>query len=469
MLIDIVIIIVYLLLINIVGICSSKVSDMKSYFLGDNKLPWPAVCLSIAATETSALTVISLPGLAYISGIGFLQIAAGYIIGRIFVAVFLIPQYYGGKLQTVYEYLQIKFGVMPRTLVSIIFHITRLIADAIRLFATSIPLAMLMGIDHRFAILIMGGATLIYTLWGGIRSVVIIDSIQFFLYLSCAFITLPLVCQLMGFSFIDVFSAIPAERLSILKNTGNYSPLTGIICGTMLSIASHGTDHLMVQRVLSCAGESGAKKAMVWSGIIVFFQMALFLLAGLFIAQLFGNRHFARPDEIMPAFIVENVPAGLRGIMLAGILSAAMSSLSSTINSLSASTAMDILHIDKKNISREKQLKFSKLISLFWMIVLVLAAMPFSNTQSPLIELGLGISSLVYGGVLAIFLEARFSKKMSDKSAVAGMLLGITATIALTNLFNIFWTWYIPIGLCTAIATSFFLDKITKKFYRNPL
>jgi len=469
MIIDITIIIVYLLLINIVGVCSSKASDMKAYFLGDNKLPWPTVCLSIAATETSALTVISLPGLAYVSGTGFLQIAAGYIIGRIFVAIFLIPQYYEGKLQTVYEYLQIKFGAVPRTLVSVIFHITRLIADAIRLFATSIPLAMLMGIDYKLAILIMGGATLIYTLWGGIRSVIIIDSIQFFLYLSCALITLFLICHFMDLSFTEIFSTIPAERLNILGNTGNYNPLAGIICGTMLSVASHGTDHLMVQRVLSCADESGARKAMVWSGIIVFFQIALFLLAGLFIAQLFGDRYFAKPDEIMPAFIIENVPSGIRGLMLAGILSAAMSTLSSTINSLSASTAIDILRIDKKNLSREKQLRCSKLISLFWAVVLISTATLFNNTQSSLIELGLSVSSLVYGGVLAIFLEARFSKTISDKSAVAGMLLGIAVTITLTRLFNIFWTWYIPIGLCAALATGFFIDKITKQLYRKPL
>ncbi|MCL1911056.1 MAG: sodium:solute symporter [Leptospirales bacterium] len=468
MIIDMTIIIVYLLLINVVGICSSKVSDMKSYFLGDNKLPWPAVCLSIAATETSALTVISLPGLAYVSGIGFLQIAAGYIIGRVLVAVFLIPQYYDGKLQTVYEYLQIKFGVMPRTLVSVMFHITRLIADAIRLFATSIPLAMLMGIDYRLAILIIGAATLVYTLWGGIRSVVIIDSIQFFLYLFCALITPPLVCYLMGLSFTDVFSAIPAAQLGIFENTGSYNPLAGVICGTLLSVASHGTDHLMVQRVLSCAGKREAKKAMVWSGIIVFFQIALFLLAGLFIAQLFGGRYFDKPDEIMPAFIIGNVPAGIRGLMLAGILAAAMSTFSSTINSLSASTAIDILRIDKKNLSPENQLKISKLISLFWMIVLILSATPFGDTRSSLVELGLSVSSLVYGGVLAIFLEARFYKNMSDKAAVAGMLAGIAATIVLTNLFNIFWTWYIPIGLCTALTVSFFLDKIIKQLYRKP-
>ncbi|MDR3238443.1 MAG: sodium:solute symporter [Spirochaetia bacterium] len=470
MILDVTIIAAYLLIINIVGICSSKARDMKDYFLGGNRLPWPAVCLSIVATETSTLTLISIPGLAYTSGIGFLQIAAGYIAGRVLVAVFLIPQYYEGRLHTVYEYLQLKFGPMPRVAVSLLFHITRLFADAIRLFATAIPLAMLMGCDYRLAVLMLGLATIMYTLSGGIRSVVIIDSIQFFLYILCAAIALLIIPSLMDSSFTDIFFSIPPERLKVLSGFSSdwlkgYNPLSGFICGTMLSVASHGTDHLMVQRVLSCADEYRAKKAMIWSGIIVFFQIALFLLTGLFIMQLFGARAFDKPDEIMPAFIIENVPHGLRGLMLAGMFAAAMSSLSSTVNSLSASSAMDILRLDKKIESPAKQLRLSKYISVFWMAVIMLTAMLLRGNKSPLVELGLGISSLVYGGVLAVFVEARFFKNMSDKAAVFGMLAGSAGTIILARAFDIFWTWYIPIGFLIAAMVSFFLDKIIKKIF----
>jgi SSS family transporter len=427
-------------------------------------------CFSIVATETSSLTFISIPGLAYTTGVGFMQIAMGYLIGRVLVALFLIPEYYRGKLHTVYEYLQIRFGYSPRLAVSVLFHVTRILADGIRLFATAIPLAMLMGWgDYRMAILIMGVTTLLYTLYGGIRSVVVIDTIQLFIYLAGAFIGLFTVVHLTGSSFADLFMSIPAEKLNIFSTgfsggsfhifTG-YNIVSGLLGGAMLSLASHGTDHLMVQRVLACSSESSAKKAMVWSGIVVLSQFALFLVLGLFIMIFMQSRHFDRPDEIMPYFIINHIPAGLRGIMLAGIFAAAMSSLASTVNSLSASTVMDILRLHEKSGSPEKQVRMSRLISLFWTAVLVIIAMSLSDTKSPLVELGLGISSLIYGGVLAMFFQARFFRNFSDRAAIAGMFCGIAFTVAISRLFVVFWPWFIPVGFIVSLSASSALNSL---------
>ena len=470
MVLDAVIIGVYLLIINVIGVLSVKAKNMKDYFLGDNRISWPVACLSIVATETSTLTFISVPGLAYVSGLGFLQIAAGYIIGRIVVAIFFIPRYYRGQLSTVYEFLQLHFGTTPRVIVSVLFHIIRLLSDAIRLFATAIPLAFLIGWggDYRLAIIIIGATTVVYTLTGGIGAVVITDAIQFILYLSSAVVAVIFTCHIMDTSFLDMFTKIPPEQLMVITGLDSgfwglfkgYNPISGLLCGALLSIASHGTDHMMVQRVLSCKDETGAKKAMVWSGIIVFFQMALFLLLGLFIMVLFEGRFFDKPDEIMPEFIIGSIPSGLRGLMLAGLFSAAMSSLSSTINSLSASTAMDILRIDKRIESEKKQLTVSRCISFFWMIIIVLIALSLNDSKSPLVELGLGIASLVYGGMLAIFFQARFSEKVSSVAAISGMITGIIVTLAVSIVFDVFWTWNIPIGFVTALVVSMFVDKI---------
>ena len=472
--IDIAIILVYILVINLIGVFAVKAVNMKDYFLGDNRISWPAACISIVATETSTLTYISVPGLAYVSGMGFLQIAAGYIIGRIIVAVVFIPRYYRGQLHTVYEFLQIHFGPTPRVIVSVLFHITRLFADAIRLFATAIPLAILIGwgSDYRLAIIIISTATIMYTLIGGISAVVITDVLQFILYFSCAIISVFFICHLADTSFFDMFAKIPPERFQVITGLDNgfwglfkgYNPISGLLCGAMLSVASHGTDHMMVQRVLACKDEAGAKKAMVWSGVVVFLQMALFLLLGLFILVLFEGRLFERPDEIMPEFIIGSIPTGLRGFMLAGIFSAAMSSLSSTINSLSASTAMDILRIDKKIESERKQLTVSRWISFFWMVVITLIALSLSDSKSSLVELGLGIASLVYGGMLAIFFQARFNKNISSHAAITGMLAGIIMTLIASIFFDVFWTWSIPIGFTTAIFVSMFVDKIQRVF-----
>lgn len=181
MILDIIIIGIYLVVINVVGIASSRAKNMQDYFLGGREVPWILASLSIVATETSTLTFISIPGLAYISGTGFLHVALGYIAGRIFVALVLLPAYFKGNARTVYEYLQQRFGEMPRRVIAVIFHITRILADGIRLFATAIPLAMLLGMDNYWLpVLLIGLSTFIYTYYGGIRSVIVVDTIQFF-------------------------------------------------------------------------------------------------------------------------------------------------------------------------------------------------------------------------------------------------------------------------------------------------
>lgn len=460
--IDIVIIFAYLILINIIGFKFSKYGTMQDYFLGGRTVPWLVACFSIVATETSTLTFISIPGLAYIKGMGFIQVALGYLIGRILVALLLIPKFFEGDYETVYTFLQKRFGDLSRKVISVIFHVTRLLADSVRLFATAIPLVILTGWDYRTSIMVIGAATVLYTFYGGLRSVVIVDSVQLFLYLVCAFIGFYLISDILSLSTLSIVQRIPPAELQCLFSGfeagssvfGSYNIISGIIGGAFLSFASHGTDHLIVQRVLSCKDRRSAQKAMIASGAIVILQFMLFLLLGLFIKVLLNSQSFDRSDEILPYFIVHYLPPGFRGIMLAGIFAAAMSTLSSSINSLSSSTAVDIIGIDKRDLPNERKVRISRIISLFWTVVIIAISILLQDTTNPLVEIGLSIASVTYGGMMGIFLMGRFFRKFSDRAALAGVIVSIALNVFIAFATSIFWLWYVAIGFAVSFVTA---------------
>ncbi len=498
MYLDITIIIIYIIIINLVGLKFSRVKNVNDYFLGGRSINWLVACFSIVATETSTLTFLSIPGLAYITDLGFLQIAIGYIAGRILVAYIFLPKYFHGEISTTYELLQKKFGDSSRRVVAVIFHITRLLADSVRLFVTAIALAMLLvkifDIDNMQLMIIVsiftiGIATFIYTFYGGIRSIVIVDSIQLFLYLICALLGIYIISDMMGLPAMQVFHRIPQKSLTIISSglqdgfSGvfkSYNIFSGIIGGLFLSFASHGTDHLIVQRVLSCKDLRSGQKAIVLSGIFVFIQFALFMILGLFILVFLNEKTFEMPDKIMPFFIVEHLNPGLRGIMLSGIFAAAMSTLSSSINSLSSSTVIDIMQINDREIPEEKKVFLSRVTSLIWTVVIMgisIALMLFRDNQNPLVELGLAIASITYGGMLCIFIIGVLYDQFNERSALAGVILSICTllTIVILNkmkVINIFWPWFVGIGFVVSFITGLgfnYLIKFSKKSKRSRL
>lgn len=469
---DIAVVAFYLVLINLIGLRFSGAKNLHDYFLGSRSIPWIVACFSIVATETSTLTFISIPGLAYTQGMGFLQVALGYLVGRIFVAVLLIPKYFDGEVDTVYAFLQKRFSVSSRKVVSVVFHITRLLADSVRLFATAIPLSVITGWDYRLSILIIGCATMVYTYYGGLRSVVIVDSIQLVLYIVCAFIGIGLIIDQLGLPISEILRNIPADRLKIFSSGlsggfrglfGSYNIFSGLIGGAFLSFASHGTDHLLVQRVLACRDRRSAQKAMIASGVVVIFQFALFMLLGLFIHQLIKGAAFARSDEILPYFIINHLPPGVRGLMLAGIFAAAMSTLSSSINSLSSSTVVDLLETDRKAMDESRKVRFSRMISLVWGAVIIGISLLLQNTTNPLVEVGLSIASVTYGGMAGIFLLGRFTKRFDDRAAVAGVLISIGVNIFIAFFTSIFWLWYVVIGAVVSCVGAWVLQALLRR------
>lgn len=465
---DIIIIFVYLTGITLLG---AKLSgDQKtgdSYFLGNRNLPWWTVCLSIVATETSTLTFISIPGLAYISNLNFLQLAMGYILGRTFIVFFFLPSYFRGELSTAYQHLYQKFGLRVRIFSSFLFHITRLLADGVRLFATAIPLSILTGWSMAFCIILLTLFTITYTLIGGLRSVVWIDVFQSFIYIGGALFIVFYICHSFDWlSFLasdtiinklDVFYTGSELNISTFFQT-NYTLAASLIGGAFLSMASHGTDHIIVQRLLSCKNLASSQKALFFSGIIVFFQFGLFLFLGVLLFGYYTGKTML-PDEILPTFIIQELPNGLSGFIVASIFAAAMSTLSSTMNSLASSTLYDFYKPKwGKNLDVKKELKLSRLLTLFWGIILILCAMLFRDKNSPVVELGLSIASFTYGSILGSFFLAQFNKQVKETS----VLVAIWATI-----FMMSWVIglkgfvvYIIVGACLGIAFWIFSIKI---------
>ncbi len=439
----------------------------REYFLGDRDLPWPAVLLSVVATETSTLTFLSIPGVAYFGTLAFLQLAFGYLAGRIAVAAVLLPRYYRGRLTTAYQMLEASFGLGARRFTSGVFMVTRLLADSVRLFATAIPLALLTGWPYWVSITVIGVATLAYTYVGGIRAVVWVDVVQMGLYLVGGVAGIVLVEGLVpgGWgSLVDTAAA--AGKLQVVDLSADlgapYTLWAGLVGGGFLSMASHGTDQLIVQRLLACRDLSDSRKALVGSGVAVAAQFLLFLLLGAALWVFYEGQPFPRPDEVFARFIVEEIPAGLAGLLIAGVFAAAMSSLSSSINSLSSAAVYDFL-VPAARMDDEdpRTFRLGRMATVVWSAALVggaVAFIPFSR-DSAAVEVALGVSSLVYGGLLGAFALAVWNRRGSPGRAVAAMAagIGVVAALWLWARSAVAWPWFVVIGTAVTVAVGLVL------------
>ncbi len=450
---DFIILILYLMGVSLFGAwLGRRQRNTTDYFLGGRNLPWPAICFSVVATETSTLTFISIPGLAYLTNLNFIQITIGFLLGRIIIAFVLLPGYYRGEVQTAYQLLGNRFGPNMRSFASVVFQLTRLLADGVRLFATAIPLSIITGWSYSTSIIIMAVVTIFYTYLGGIRAVVWMDVVQMAIYIGGAVLALyvilmklgaPMVAgqALSGFARIThplqmgwhalISAAQPADKLQIFYSgfdkslkeffTINYTFISGLLGGAFLSMASHGTDQLIVQRLLACQNLRSSQKALIGSGVMVVMQFALFLVLGLALYAYYGGA-VMRSDEILPRFIVEGLPAGVSGVIIAGIFAAAMSTLSGSLNSLASSSILD-LYKQKwgKENSPKKDLFISRLATFIWGLIFIGGAMLFKDTKNPVVELGLAIASFTYGGLLGAYFLGISNHKVRESQALIAM------------------------------------------------
>ena len=447
------------------GIWQSKFNKSSDdYFLGGRNLPWPVAMFSIVATETSVLTFISVPGLAYRGDWAFLQLSIGYIIGRIMVSIFLLPQYFKYGVSSIYEILGNKFGIEIQKTASGVFLITRVLADGVRFLATAVIVQLVTGWSLPVSVIIIGLVTLIYTLSGGIRTIVWIDSLQFILYLTGGILSIFFILNYLDQSFLSSIKYLyESSKLSIFDFYGNplinpYFFISAILGGILLSFSSHGVDYMMVQRVLGTKDLSSAKKAMVGSGFFVAIQFIIFLFAGSLIFILFNGSELEQ-DREFTTFIINYLPVGVKGLLLAGVLSAAMSTLSSSINSLSSSVINDWM-------GGNKTIKESQFISLLWGMVLILIALLFDESDSAIVIVGLQIASFTYGGLLGLFLLSRLDRKFNKYSLLLGLVSSFLIVFYL-KLIGLSWTWFILVSVITNIVITIFAQVFIEHYSRK--
>ena len=384
---------------------------------------------SVVATETSTLTFLSIPGVAYATDFTFLQITLGYLIGRVVVATVLLPAYFRGDLETAYGLLERRFGLATRRFASGIFMLTRALADGVRLFATAIPLALITGWSYPASIVAIGVLTLIYTYYGGIRSVVWVDALQMLVYTGGALAALWVLLAGVPGGLEGLWSqGEAAGKLQFLRLGWDaaepYTLWAGLLGGAFLSMASHGTDQLIVQRLLTCRDLRRSQQALIGSGVVVIFQFALFLLIGLGLWSFYGGAEFARTDEIFATFIIEQLPPGVTGLVIASIFAAAMSSLSSSVNSLASATTYDFYR-RLRRAGEEELLRAGRLFTLLWGGVLVGGALLVRSRDTPVVELGLAIASFTYGGLLGGFLLGLLNPRADQRDALLAIGGGV--------------------------------------------
>jgi len=451
--------------------------NAKDYFVGNGALPWWAILISIVATETSALTFISIPGLAYLGNLTFLQITIGYLLGRIVIAYTLLPRYYGGEMVTAYALLERRFGLPTRRFASITFMVTRVFGDSVRVFVTAIPIAFIVGplVPEGWgtpaAILLLGASTLVFTYQGGMRAVVWTDVIQTVVYLVAGIAAFIVIGQGVEGGWGAIFSRASSEgKMQIfdlhLGIDKPYTLLAGVLGGGFLAMASHGTDQMIVQRLVAASSLKDAQKALIGSGLVVIAQMVLFLVIGTGLYVFYNGQKFDSPDTIFPRFIMENMPSGLTGLVVAAILAA--STVSGALNSLSAATLHDIyMPLAGRPKDDATLMRLSKLFTLLWAIVLIGGALLFKDNKTPVVTVALAIASFTYGGLLGGFFLGILWPRATQRDALIGMSAGIALMIvvvfsktlsqywpALKPLALIAWPWYVLIGTSITFITG---------------
>src|SRR3981189_2049034 len=429
---DFAIIALYLIGITLFGLrFRKKQRTLRDYFLADRDIPWWAIALSIVAAETSTLTIISIPGLAYDTNLTFLQVVMGYVVGRVIISFVLLPHYFRGDLYTAYELIERRFGRGMRSLTAGLFLLTRAAAEGVRVYAVSIVVAIALGTGEVASIAIITILTLIYTFEGGLAAVIWTDVVQTFIYVGGTLVGLFTILHLVPGGWATIHSvAESAGKLQMFDFSLNFwKPYTfwaGVVGGTFLTTASHGTDQLIVQRLLAARSQRQSVAALLSSGVAIMFQFSLFLILGIMLWAFYHvpSTHFGRADRIYPTFIVSQMPHGISGLLIAAILAAAMSNLSAALNSLSPTSILDFYLRLRPQADERKQMRLSRLSTMMWALLLFGLAELSLHKVGRVIEVGLQIASVAYGALLGVFLLGVLTRRANQRGAMVGMLFG---------------------------------------------
>ena len=464
---------------------SGPQGSLDDYMLAGRNMPWWAAAFSIVATETSTLTFIGLPGIAYGGNLTFLQVALGYVVGRFFVAMVLVQTYFNGRFSTAYQVLALRFGSSAQTTASLVFIVNRVMADGVRLFATALVLIELLPLGIPVvarlpvSIGLIIGVTLYYTVRGGLRAVIWNDFVQQIIYVGGAALAGWILLHRLPGGWTNVTAGlVEAGKLQWLDANFDFSAeffavpytfLGGIVGGAVLTAATHGTDQMFVQRLLATGSPKRAKQAVIASGFLVFAQVLLFLSIGSLLYAFYQTAPpavpFASNDSVFPRFIAEELPLGLGGLVIAAVFAAAMSTLSSSLNSLASASTIDLWRRSARsglpdevydNVTEQgvqAELTMSHRFTVAWAFGLALVAF-VAQAWGSVLEAGLTITSITFGAVLGIFLVGRVGWRLGGYQASIAMLVGIGVLLFVHIQGTIAWTWYTLLGALVTITCA---------------
>ena len=448
--IDTLIIVAYLAAVLLAGVVfARRQKTTRTYFLASHSVPWWAIAASIVATETSTITFISVPGIAWANGgdFRFLQLVLGYVVARLIIAAFFMPWYFRGELVTVYELLQTRFAPSVKALAATLFVIMRTIADGVRLLLTAYVVAALIdSFGVTGAIIGLGVIMTAFTLAGGIEAIVWIEVVQLAIYIGGAIAAAVVLLDHVGLEQALALGAA-AQKFRVFDFsfdlTKTYSFWSGLIGGTFLTLSTHGTDQYMVQRYLCTDRPRSAAKAVLASGLVVFVQFAFFLFIGVLLFAFYGAMDKA-PDQVFPHFIANELPSGLRGLVVAAILAAAMSS---SLSAIAATVVSDLL----RPRDERQAMRLSRWIIVIAGVAQIAVGVALQHTTRSALGTALAVASLINGPILGVFFLGA-TKRATTASALTGMIAGLAAVSVVAFTTKAAWPWYAVVGSATTFT-----------------
>jgi SSS family solute:Na+ symporter len=482
---DLAIIIAYLAGVTLFGIVFRRGQHtVRDYFLGGRTAPWWALAISIVATETSTLTIVGTPALAFAANLTFLQLVLGYLAGRVVIVLLFLPHYFRGEHYTAYQLMERRFGARVKAAAASTFLLTRALAEGVRIAAVALVVKAALGTDQRTSVALIMALVLVYTFEGGMKAVIWTDVVQFILYFSGSIAAFFLLLQRIPGGWESVAHAAAVTHkfrvfdfsFSLVNPAKTYTFWSGVIGGGFLTMASHGTDQTIVQRLLAAKSERESKIALLASGAVIFFQFALFLILGVMLYAWHGAPvvHSGESyDWVLPDFIVTAMPSGLRGLVVAAIFAVAMSNASGSLNSLAASSVMDFQVLARRGprldsleagsstpVAQDTKrfLRVSRWMTLFWGLVLVALG---TFQWGPMLEAGLTIASITFGSLLGLFLLAFLVRWATASGVLIGMFVGFAAILWIHFYTPLLWTWYVLTGAGITFLTGALASYLT--------
>lgn len=438
--------------------------DSADYMLGGRDLPWWVILCSIVATETSTVTFLSIPGFAFERDLTWLQVAIGIAIGRFAVIALLLPRYFEGRLFTAYQLLQRRFGGGAERTASALFIVTRSLADGLRLFLTALVLQEMTGIGLPWAVAAIGVSTIVYTFAGGMRAVLWTDFVQLAVYLAGGAAAFAVILDRLPGGWgrlVEMGEAAGKLRVFDLgfDLAEPYALWAGVLGGAVLTIGSHGVDQMMVQRYLAARSLGDARRALGWSAPVVLAQFAFFLLIGIGLwcfYQLFPPEvAFDRADRVFARFILDEMPVGLLGLLLGAVFAAAMSTLSSSLNSCATAAVEDlVVPLARREVPEARRIRLTRALTVVFGLVQIAIGIAGTWLTASVVAAVLGIAAFTTGIVLGVFFLGLFTRRVGQRAALAGLVAGIAAMTWVYFATPLAWPWFALAGAALTFAAG---------------